>query len=125
MSVSRKWNAARTECTLDYEHMRRQAIIFLIYSTFPTRVTRLMPITLTLRKAFAGAGIYLVFTVVGLYRDNHAHKSRLRSVLLTHSVVYLIITCVTLIPMTVRVLLLVAVFGINLVYAVGYVVDQP
>ena len=71
MSVTLKWNTPRTECTLDYAHMRRQTIVFLLYSAFsldfpPTYLATPTPI---LRVGLAGAVIYLIFTVVGIPID--------------------------------------------------------
>lgn len=96
------WDPELEECTVDFGRAHRELMAFYLYST-PYHYTDHVfyapdPLFMI---AVVWDTVILVLTVLALYKQHGARHSPLWSALLTQGTGYLIITCLTNIPMTV------------------------
>lgn len=96
------WDHELEECTVDFGRAHRELMAFYLYSTLYYYTDHVSYASDTLFVvAVVWDTVILVLTVLALYKQHNARHSPLWSALLTQGTGYLIITCLTNIPMTV------------------------
>ena len=99
----RKYSDQNGNCTLSTDESWVGLFGFYLYSTCLLQLFMLCQegSSVDTPAAFLWDIVILVFTVAGLRRRFHGNRSRIRSVLLTQAVIYVILNVALCIPMTV------------------------